>query len=68
MENLQEEEMTEQKFWGALALDDDEPGFDYGRDILKEGTFETIMKLPYQQLPLFTKSDWFENSTQKPIV
>jgi hypothetical protein len=38
--------MTEEKFWGLLALNDEEV-FDYGRDILKEGTYETTMKLPY---------------------
>lgn len=54
MEELMEEEMTEEKFWGLLALDDDVIGFDYGRDILKEGTYETIMKLPFEQIPLFT--------------
>jgi len=31
---------------------------DYGRDILKEGTFETTMRLPYKQWPLFTKQSW----------
>jgi hypothetical protein len=66
VEYLQQEEMNEQKFWGLLALNDEEV-FDYGRDILKEGTYETIMKLPYTQFPLFTKSDWFKDSIQKPI-
>jgi len=55
MENLMEEAMTEEKFWGMLALDDDVVAFDYGRDILKEGTYETQMKLPYEQMPLFTE-------------
>jgi len=27
--------MNEEKFWGLMALDD-EPQFDYGRDILKD--------------------------------
>lgn len=54
MEDLMEEAMNEDKFWGMLALDD-EPGIDYGRDILKEGTFETTMRLPYKQQPLFTQ-------------
>ena len=36
---IQSEVMTEEKFWGLLALKPDD-GFDYGRDILKEGTFE----------------------------
>ena len=47
MEDLMDEAMNEDKFWGMLALDD-EPGVDYGRDILKEGTFETTMRLPYK--------------------
>jgi hypothetical protein len=41
MDSLREEEMNEAKFWGLLALDDDGEVFDYGRDILKEGTYET---------------------------
>ena len=61
MDALREENMTEQKFWGMLALDDDEE-FDYGRDTLKEGTYETVMTLPYDQFPLFTQSDWFADS------
>eukprot|EP00356_Strombidium_inclinatum_P008769 CAMPEP_0170506874 /NCGR_PEP_ID=MMETSP0208-20121228/56641_1 /TAXON_ID=197538 /ORGANISM="Strombidium inclinatum, Strain S3" /LENGTH=248 /DNA_ID=CAMNT_0010788695 /DNA_START=2589 /DNA_END=3335 /DNA_ORIENTATION=- len=68
MDDLREEEMTDQKFWGLLALDDEDDTFDYGRDVLKEGTYETVMTLPYQQLPLFTKNDWFADSIQKPIV
>ena len=54
MEELMDEAMNEDKFWGMMALDDD-VGVDYGRDILKEGTFETTMRLPYKQWPLFTK-------------
>jgi len=59
--------MTEEKFWGLLALNDEEV-FDYGRDILKEGTYETTMELPYKQFPLFTKADWFKDAIQKPVV
>ena len=47
MEDLMEEAMDEDKFWGMMALDDD-AGVEYGRDILKEGTFETTMRLPYK--------------------
>lgn len=54
MEDLMDEAMDDDKFWGMAALDDDVVAFDYGRDVLKEGTYETIMQLPYQQLPLFT--------------
>lgn len=67
MDNLRNENMTEAKFWGMLALND-EAAFDYGRDILKEGTYETVIKLPYEQFPLFIKADWYRESTQKPIV
>ena len=54
MEELIDEPMNEDRFWGMMALDDSE-GVDYGRDNLKEGTFETTMRLPYKQWPLFTK-------------
>ena len=47
MEDLLEEEMTDEKLWGMAGMDDD-AGFDYGRDILKEGTYETIIRVPYQ--------------------
>ena len=54
MDGYVDEVMTEEKFWGALALDDDVVAFDYGRDFLKEGIYENVLKLPYQQIPLFT--------------
>ena len=47
MENLREEKMTEERFWGMAALNDDDDAFDYGRDILKEGTYENLLSLPY---------------------
>ena len=40
MENLIDEPMTEEKFWGMLALDDGEGAFDYQREILKENIYE----------------------------
>jgi predicted nucleic acid-binding Zn-ribbon protein len=40
IEALRSENMDEEKFWGMLALNDDVQ-FDYGRAILKEGTYET---------------------------
>ena len=46
IEYLHQEKMNEQKFWGLLSLNEDD-AFDYGRDILKEGTYETEMVLPY---------------------
>ena len=47
IDDLNDQEMTEEKFWGMLA-DDDEEEFDYGRDVLKEGVYETYCKLPYK--------------------
>ena len=67
MEALRQEEMTEQRFWGMQALDEDD-AFDYGRDVLKEGTYETIIKYPYKQIPLFTETYWYKGSVNKPIV
>jgi predicted nucleic acid-binding Zn-ribbon protein len=40
IEALRSENMDVEKFWGMLALNDDVQ-FDYGRAILKEGTYET---------------------------
>ena len=40
IEALRSENMDAEKFWGMLALNDDVQ-FDYGRNILKEGTYET---------------------------
>ena len=59
--------MTEEKFWGMLALNEEE-AFDYGRDILKDGIYETKITLPYQQFPLFVMSDWFKQSNPTPTV
>ena len=49
--------MSEEKFWGLFAADEDAPVFDYGRDILKEAVYELSgkMDLPYKQFPLFTE-------------
>jgi len=32
--------MNEQKFWGYV-MDDMDGGYEYGRDVLKEGTYES---------------------------
>ena len=48
MQDLRDEKMDDQKFWGMLAMDDDDDAFDYGRDILKDGTYENHIKLPYE--------------------
>jgi hypothetical protein len=39
-EELNSENMTVEKFWGQGSLSDEEEDFDYGRDILKELTYE----------------------------
>jgi hypothetical protein len=67
VEYLNKENMDEQKFWGMLALNNEDV-FDYGRDILKDGTYETTMMLPYNPYPLFTKTDWFKSELHKPVV
>jgi hypothetical protein len=51
---LNDEKMDEGRFWGMLALNDDDDAFDYGRDILKDVTYDTKITLPYEQFPLFT--------------
>lgn len=56
LEELKNEKMTKEKFWGVAADDDDEE-FDWGRDTLKEGDFEKSIKedIPYEEFDLFTK-------------
>ena len=49
-----DERMNENKFWGYVM--DDQEEFQYGRDILKEGTYENQLALPYGEFPLFTAS------------
>lgn len=39
LEDLKNERMSKEKFWGVAADDEDEE-FDWGRDTLKEGDFE----------------------------
>ena len=48
IDDLNDQEMTEEKLWGMLLADDDEEEFDYGWDDLKEGLYETYCKLPYK--------------------
>ena len=48
--------MNEDKFWG-YALGEEVGGgeFQYGRDVIKEGTFEsTQLKMPYHEFPLLS--------------
>lgn len=46
--DLNDEEMTEQKFWG-VAFDDGEEQFEYGRDVCKEADYDSqiVDILPY---------------------
>lgn len=67
VEDLKNEGMTEEKFWGLMALNDDE-AFDYGRDTIKDGVYESRMELPYDQIPLFTEADWYRTSIEKPLL
>ena len=48
MEALRNEKMDDQRFWGMQALDDEDDALDSGRDVLKEGTYETVIQLPYE--------------------
>lgn len=71
IDDLKDEAMTEERFWGMLALNDS-PAFDYGRDILKEQTMERWMDnnkmLPYKRFPLFADNEWYRSSRSQPIV
>jgi hypothetical protein len=53
--------MNENKFWGYVL--DAGDGFEYGRDVIKEGIYEDLIKLPYKQFPLFTNPGWYGNKT-----
>ena len=59
LEDLKNEKMSKEKFWGVGADDEDED-FDWGRDTLKEGNFEKsiIDQIPYEIFSLFTKPKW----------
>ena len=71
IDDLKDELMTEERFWGMLAMNDS-PAFDYGRDTLKEETIERWMDnhkmLPYKRFPLFTDQEWYRSTTNSPIV
>lgn len=62
IEDLDNEKMTDQKFWGLIGMDDGDDDFDYGRDFLKGESYESKLELPYELLPLFLKSDWFKGA------
>lgn len=67
MDDLENEKMDEQKFWGLLMGDEDDE-FDYGRDIVKEESLDKVLFLPYQILPLFLEADWFNTYAEKEHV
>lgn len=51
---LDEERMTEQKLWGYnYDANDDDQGNTFGRKVLKEGTMEQQLRLPFRTYPLF---------------
>jgi len=63
LEDIDREIVTKEKFWGIGGADfDDDDAFDYGRDVLREGTFEKYMVdhelLRYEKLSLYTKPKW----------
>lgn len=59
-QDIKDEEMNDEKFWGQFAPDEDAPVFDYGRDVLKENVYEIEkMKIPFTHFPLFTKQSWY---------
>jgi hypothetical protein len=70
IDELNGEEMTEEKLWGANAMDDDEDAFDYGRDVIKEGSLENriALILPYRTMPLFTNPEWYSFSAKKEYI
>ena len=51
--------MTEQRFWGLAGGNEDDEAFDYGRDIIREGSYDKLLNLPYKEMPLFLKAEWF---------
>lgn len=61
LQELEDEKMNENKFWGYQIEVGDQ--FEYGRDVLKEGTYEDHLDLPYQSFPLFTNPGWYGNKT-----
>ena len=67
VDELNMEEMTEDKLWGAQAFEDDD-AFDYGRDVIKEGSLETRLRLPYKTMPLFTNPEWYSFNEKKEYI
>jgi hypothetical protein len=67
VDELNGEEVTEEKLWGGNAVDDDD-AFDYGRDVIKEGTLESKLRLPYKTMPLFTNPEWYSFTDKKEYI
>jgi hypothetical protein len=67
MTNLDDEKMTEMKFWGAAGLNEDDE-FDYGRDVVRDGSYEKMLILPYREMPLFTNAEWFQSFSNNELV
>ena len=40
IDDLNDEIMTDEKFWGLAGLGDEDDDFDYGRDVLREVTYD----------------------------
>ena len=59
--------MTEQKFWGLAGIGDNEE-FDYGRDVIRDGEYDRMLILPYREMPLFLKAEWFQTYSANDLV
>jgi hypothetical protein len=59
--------MTEQKFWGMVGQNGDDE-FDYGRDAVRDGSYERLLQLPYKEMPLFLNAEWFQNFQANDLV
>jgi hypothetical protein len=59
--------MTEQKFWGMAGFNEDEE-FDYGRDIIREGSYDKMLRIPFKEMPLFTNGEWFQTYSNNELV
>jgi hypothetical protein len=70
IEELENENMDEARFWGMIGLGNEDEDFDYGRDFLKEQgvNYDRKLVLPYEALILFLKPDWYKSSSQKEII
>ena len=67
MLELNDEEMTDQKFWGNV-FDDGDEDFEYGRDVCKEADYDSQIVLPYKTIPLFVNNDWFSSVEDQRVV